>query len=280
MKILAKTLLICALLCANSLAISVDAGSPVIIEKTLATPTISGSIQLDAASDKALADKEKAAADKKKADKAAEKAAEKAAHKKRHDFVVPADTTPVNGVCTNGWHLADNMCISNKSYCHNYDAETFNCAVCQWYTFQTQNDAAYKKGTKTGNYCGTNWWMFVLWGFIWLVLLGLLIGLICYFCCNKKKASSERKPLRTNPRKEEPRVQAKAPVHRTEDRLERGPVKEWRDEPRITEHVEHIGHGERVHVSTRHYSPGGEPKVELHRQEDWGKWSQAHWDQH
>jgi hypothetical protein len=169
-----------------------------------------------------------------------------------------------------------------------------------------QNDASYEYGTKTGNYCETRWWAWLLIAFAIIFLLGLIIGLIMYFCCKKKEKPMEMKPLVSKP-KPAPvvEVQAKAPprqevivrhqpapprqevivrhqpVERVEYRTDyhRGDVKEWREEPRVKEYVTEL-YEPKVLVETRTYSPNKEVQRHEVAHPDWGSYSQAHWREH
>jgi hypothetical protein len=182
-----------------------------------------------------------------------------------------------DGKCTLGYHLLEETCHPNTAYCVDgkYDKDTFNCTECKWYAFQVQGDLTHFPYF-TGDYCRTRWWWFVLTLFLAITGLLLLIALLRYLCC-KPKVKEEKKPL-LQPKPVE--VRSERPPVRVEPRHERGEVREWREEPVVTEHRSGVSHGQRVHVETRTYSPNREVQRVSHGHEDWGKWSQANWQGH
>jgi hypothetical protein len=180
---------------------------------------------------------------------------------------------PTSGNCALGYHKLDNFCHPNTAYCSDksYDKETFNCFHCKWYAFQVQGDLTHFPYF-TGDYCRTRWWWFVLLAFLLLTALLLLIGLLRYFCCRPKAKKTPAK----NQKKQEVHVEAE----RIHDRVERGEIREYRDQPVVTEHRAGQTYGQRVLVETRTYSPNREVQRVSHGHEDWAKWSSANWQGH
>lgn len=113
--------------------------------------------------------------------------------------------------------------------------------------------------------------------FLAITALLLLIALFRYLCC-RPKVKTEKKPLRQKHYEVEVEVEAERP--HVETRVEHGNVKEWRDEPRVTEHRGNVSYGPRVHVETRTYSPNRDVHRERHGDQDWARWSHANWQGH
>jgi len=185
-------------------------------------------------------------------------------------------TKQVNGRCALGWHVRDKLCKRNTCGCHKYDAVTYNCASCKWWAWQVENDRVDKVGgTKTGNFCQTAHWFIVFLTFLCLWLFALILGIVVSICCKKKEVvKPAKKPKSASSSDHEVEVEAHAPEQKT-----RGPVKEWTTAPVVREY-KHDHLGDRVHVETRVYSPGREVQREFYNEQDWAKYSNAHWHEH
>lgn len=85
--------------------------------------------------------------------------------------------------CNLGTHLDNNTCVKNTEYCDNYDKSTKNCIDCNWYTFWTD----YADRPWQGSYCTIHWWLFALW------MLGLVLLLILFVCCQCKLTKAPKK---------------------------------------------------------------------------------------
>jgi len=198
--------------------------------------------------------------------------------------------------CLVGQHVVDKKCKSNTDYCSTYDAVTHNCSSCKWYAFWVQNDVQFASGTKTGDYCVTRWWVWILAAIGTLLFLGILIGL-CVMWCGKKKSAAyheERVPIAQKPQQHrvDVDVQAERPSYqhsyhhaepvRHEVVEVHGDTHIQHGERVVHEHREYLGAGDRVLVEERTRSPGREVRVVKYDNphEDWGKYSQAHWQEH
>lgn len=179
-------------------------------------------------------------------------------------------------LCSLGYHKMDDYCHPNTAYCvdKKYDSQTFNCTECKWYAFQVQGDLTHFPDF-TGDYCRTRWWYFVLLLLLAITALLLFFALLRFLFC-RPKVNIEKKPL-IKTHHEEVEVEVH---HERPDRVVRGEVREWRDEPVVTEHRSGVSHGQRVHVETRTYSPNREVQRVSHGHEDWARWSQANWQGH
>jgi hypothetical protein len=205
-------------------------------------------------------------------------------------------------ICLVGNHIVNGKCVANTDYCSTYDPVTHNCSSCNWYAFWVENDSSDASGTKTGNYCKTRWWVWILSSIALLLFLGILIGL-CVMWCGKKrpaKVEEERRPLNKPKPVQHVEVHAERPsyhhqvvTHHHQEPVRvsyhQEPVREVHGESRIirnddrvvvNEHRAYLGIGDRVLVEERRSSPGKELKVVKYDHEDWGKYSQAHWADH
>jgi hypothetical protein len=215
--------------------------------------------------------------------------------------------------CLVGNHIIDGKCVSNKDYCSEYDAVTHNCASCNWYAFWVENDPSDASGSKTGNYCVTRWWVWILSSIAFLLFFGILIGL-CVMWAGKKRPAvveEERKPINKPKPVQEVEVHAERPSYRQqvvthyhqeparevhyhqeparEVHYHQEPVREVHGDSKIIRHDdrtvvnerrEYLGVGNRVLIEERRSSPGKEINVVKYDHEDWGKYSQAHWNDH
>ena len=83
---------------------------------------------------------------------------------KRITIDLASETLPTYTGCQKGYHSVDDKCKPNTDYCKDdhYDSNTYNCAECEWYAFWVENDTGDRHGSRTGNYCETRWWIWVL----------------------------------------------------------------------------------------------------------------------
>jgi len=101
-----------------------------------------------------------------------------------------AATVPI---CSDGKHLESSKCIPNNTNCDDYDSSDGNCKNCNWLTFWVKNDT---EGQKTGNYCETRWWFWIL-SILSLIFLLVVTLVLCYFCfCAKPDPKKRYQPLR------------------------------------------------------------------------------------
>merc|ERR1719218_156493 len=177
--------------------------------------------------------------------------------------------------CPPGTHNYNAKCMSNNNtQCKKFDTTpgNYNCAECKWYAWMVKNDDAHatKYTSGKGNWCETRWWLWTIIGVSSLLLLCMLIGVITYCCCGKKKATNEeRAPLYTN--KQEVEVQQFAPRERivVEERPQQNVTTTVYRQPVETRYVR--GDQYRTYVSSS--GAIGEPRVVRYADADYTRTS-------